>query len=163
MIHERVTIDKSLPGFDDIDVVVSECHAIPQYITFCIGGVGLLSVPTLANHILYSIYLLSAVSCIDYYMLLILRRPHICRACHYYWTSFVAVFIILFLLFLFRSVVLTCHHNHVHAVITALSYGNIASTDLLLHFNWNRGNSRGIVCLSINLRFFRFFIRFIGY
>ena len=70
MIHQRITIEKTLSHFDNVKVVVSESHAIPQECS--IAWLVCFSVAVLANDVLDSVELTSAVICVHHY----LRSPN---------------------------------------------------------------------------------------
>ena len=76
MIHQRVTVNQSFSSLDDINVVVAESHPVPKDIAFSAGCMVLFPVSTLANNVLYSVDLLSAVHRINHDVLLVLRRAH---------------------------------------------------------------------------------------
>jgi hypothetical protein len=117
--------------------VVAQGHAVPQDVPISVCRVGLLSVPTLTNHVLNRIDFLSAVSRVNYNMLLVLRRAHVSSASHNDRCVFVTILVVLFLLLLF-SPTPTSHHETVHIVGATLSHGgHITSANLLLNLSWH--------------------------
>lgn len=64
VIHQGVPIELAFAHLDDVQIVVSEGHTVPQ--NRPISGLIGLSVPVLANHILQSVELCPAVIGVDY-------------------------------------------------------------------------------------------------
>jgi hypothetical protein len=66
MIHQRISIENALTHLDDVKVVISQSHAIPQ--DRSISWLICLFVPILANDILNCVKLTSAMIGIDNYI-----------------------------------------------------------------------------------------------
>ena len=62
MVHQGVSIENALPHLDDVEIMVSQGHTVPQDgpVTWLSG----LTVAILSNNILYSVDLRATVVCV---------------------------------------------------------------------------------------------------
>lgn len=67
VVHEGIPVEYALPHFDDIEIVVSQSHAVPEQTS--ITWLVCFSIPVLANDVLNGVKFTSAVIGVDHNLL----------------------------------------------------------------------------------------------
>ena len=63
MVHQRVPVEDALPHLDDVQVVVSQRHPVPEHAA--VTRLVCFPVAILTNHVLHRVQLATTVVCVD--------------------------------------------------------------------------------------------------